>query len=289
MGVTVSDLKVVNASPADLAALSHALNYIQGYMPVNGAPVIQELARTPGVTIIINHSQQNSYDYASGELRWDPSTALVVVDDNGNKIGANSAATVFLHEATHAIDKDGLKNLQVENKRWGNDTERYASQVVNSAAAEVGEIERVSHYSGGYMNVINATEHTQIHDDGLQWTQIDVASFEFDWGPVIEAPNMEQTLSQPDAPILDGGEGSWLKPINPKDILPHSVTPSPSQAESQNAVVHDEDAALALAYATGTWSRPQLNEARAEFATPDLHTDVALVGTMTGWEAPYWA
>lgn len=279
---------MVNATAADLAALSHALNYIQGYMPTNGAPVIQELAQTPGITIVINHTQTNTFNSATGELKWDPTAAVVVVDENGNKTGVNSAATLLLHEAAHAIDKDYVKNLNTLNARWENDAERFAGQVVNSAAGEVGEVERFNHEYGGYMNVINVTEHTQIHDDGLQWTQIDVATFDFDWGPEIAAQNIEYALSQPDAPVSSGGAGSWLKPIDPKDILPQSVTPSPTQANSQDVIVYDEEAALA--YAAGTWSRPQSDEAHAELAAmPSPHTEVALVGTMMGWEAPYWA
>jgi len=169
-----ADFYITGASAADLAKFDLALAYIAQNMPVNGAPVIEQLAEL-GITIAINHSQVNQWNNDTRVLSWDPDTALVVVDgpNEANWVGINSPATNFLHEAAHATDPNFDMNNNTPNEAFGDDEEAYAANVASSAAAEAGEVERGNH-SGWLITADNPTTHTYEFDNGtVAWTAFD--------------------------------------------------------------------------------------------------------------------
>lgn len=129
------------------------------------------------MTIEINHEDINSYhqtqDMSENVIRWDPVTALVVRDEDGEVIGVESPAMNLLHEAVHATDENFIENSQSKNDAWLNDAERLATQTTNAAADEAGEVQRVN-YGGELIFAPNPTEHSEAisEEEGL-WVQMD--------------------------------------------------------------------------------------------------------------------
>jgi len=225
---TAADFHVTGASDEDLEKLDQALAYITTYMPYNGAPVISLLAEL-GITITINHDQQNSWNYNTRVLKWDPTTALVVLDSDRNWVGINSAATNFLHEAAHATDPNFLDNIVAENVAFENDAEAYAANVASSGALEAGEVERNNH-DGPTIAADNPTTHTYEFDNGeIAWSAVD-ESMDFMWKEFDFA-----SYNQFECPSFDGA----IKPGDYLDIFPDSVAPDP--AVSMNTLLTPPD------------------------------------------------
>lgn len=169
-----SDFYVRGATADDLEKLDLALSYIAQYMPVNGAPVMEQLAEL-GITLSINHSRVNEWNNDTRVLSWDPNTALVVVDgpNEDSWVGINSPATNLLHEAAHATDPNFDLNHNSPNGAFGDEEEAYAANVASSGAAEAGEVERGNH-SGWLIEADNPTTHTYEYDSGtIAWTAFD--------------------------------------------------------------------------------------------------------------------
>jgi hypothetical protein len=69
MPLTSKDFHVTNANPQDLAALDHALTYIN--QSPTGSDLMQSLANG-GTTINIVHDAKGAYDIRSDQINWDP-------------------------------------------------------------------------------------------------------------------------------------------------------------------------------------------------------------------------
>ena len=177
MPVTVDDLWLINADATDRAKLDKALDYIQTAMPLNGAPVVEAIAREP-VQIAINHVGNMTYDASTRTINWDPDVGMTVQDNEGEFAGVNSSASILLHEMNHASDPDYQKNLESPNSEWRNDAERYANYRTNEALKEAGEPTRVNQ-KGDLMRAPDPTEHTE------HWEHFDEPNFgeptEFVW------------------------------------------------------------------------------------------------------------
>lgn len=152
------------------------------------------------------------------QILWDPTTGLVAVDRSNNILGVNSAATIFLHEAAHAIDKNFVVNFETNNVQFGNEAERYAVELTSPAILEAGEPVRDNH-SGMQILTDSVTISAiksgtdaiwKMFDGDMEFSiqMLESDSFFADWAPFA------------------GGE-NWLKKLNPKDILPESKIETP--------------------------------------------------------------
>lgn len=186
MPVTSEDLWVISADQSNREKLDKALAYIQDDMPVNGKASIDEFVTKRDVRIELNSNGEISYDHQAKVLKWDPSQALEIYDDDGNFVGVNSAASLLLHEINHALDENWEVNLSEEgqNARWMNDAERYAVQRTNDALAEAGEVQRVKYRGDIPIAAPDPTERTLTADyydqyeigspENMVWVQLDL-------------------------------------------------------------------------------------------------------------------
>lgn len=243
------DFYVTGTTPADLAKLDLALAYITQYMPVNGAPVIAQLAEL-GITIAINHEGHNLWNNNSRVLQWDPTTALIVVDgpEADHWVGVNSPAVNFLHEAAHATDPNFEMNSSTLNEAYGDDEEAYAANVASSAAAEAGEVGRENHV--GYLtSADNPTTHTYEYDSGIvAWTAFDSSmgamwqDFDANAYNSEECPSFDMDEHKP-GPLWP----EWLK--RKKNVASMDTLLVPSVEVPAGRLVYEPKASLTGTYA----------------------------------------
>ena len=203
MPIDSEDLWLINADASDRAKLDKALDYIQTEMPFSGAPSVEGFAGK-NAQIEINHEGRNEFTIHEGVsiVRWDPDTALVVRDNNGNVLGVNSPAAVLLHEINHALDDNLAQNATERNATWDNDAERYATQRTNDAMAEAGEAQRENH-RGEFLRSPDPTEHTTSPDGStLVWVEKD------SWGLDNFGGEFDAGYLSAGCPNIGGG-GQW--------------------------------------------------------------------------------
>lgn len=161
--LTWKDFTVTNATAEDKAALDLALAYLSN--SPTGLAVLQQMMEK-GTTINIIHDGNDGY--FQGVIDWDPHSALAVRANisDASPVGVQSAALGLLHEAGHAIDSRpaGVQDTPVPD--YDNLGEKYATDLENLVAADLGEPQRFNHSSFGTVEEADSTEHTTLVFDG---------------------------------------------------------------------------------------------------------------------------
>ncbi|GAB3439978.1 hypothetical protein NX773_08825 [Massilia solisilvae] len=173
MPITADSFVLLNSTPAKIAQLDAALQYLQLHSPEIAAPILAAAAESQ-VRIIFSDPKINPSD-GYGEQQhvivWDPDSALVVTDIRGNAVGVQSAANGLFHEVVHAIDINQAVREHIPNGQYGNDAEAVAVMYADAVAKDCGEIQR-NNYEGSELSVSNVTEHTGDDGTGHQvWRQ----------------------------------------------------------------------------------------------------------------------
>lgn len=156
---TIDDFNLVGASKQDKADFEAMLVYLQRADADGNAispTAVELLAQLPeGQTVNINHDHDDHYNPNTGEIAWDPRSALIV-DGTDNM---QSPALGFIHEVDHAV------NRQANPKPTGDDyhnteEERVITGSEAQIAKDLGEPIRTDHL-GTVEHVDNATDHTE--------------------------------------------------------------------------------------------------------------------------------
>lgn len=156
---TIDDFNLVGASAQDRADFEAMLAYLQ-QADADGNAVsptsVELLAQLPdGQTVNINNNHEDYFDPNTGEIGWDPRSALIV-NGTDNK---QSPALGFIHEVDHAVN--GQANPQPTNDDYHNtEEERVITGSEADIARELGEPIRTDHL-GDVEHVDSATEHTE--------------------------------------------------------------------------------------------------------------------------------
>ena len=156
---TIDDFNLVGASKQDRADFEAMLVYLQRADADGNAispTAVELLAQLPeGQTININHEHDDHYNPNTGEIAWDPRSALIV---NGTD-NMQSPALGFIHEVDHAVNR--LENPKPTGDDYHNtEEERVITGSEAQIARDLGEPIRTDHL-GTVEHVDNATDHTE--------------------------------------------------------------------------------------------------------------------------------
>lgn len=155
---TIDDFKLVGANKQDRADFKAMLEYLQR-ADANGKPgsptAVALLAKLPDNQVVkINHKHDDSFWPGSGEIRWDPRSALIVTGSTDFQ----SPALGFIHEVDHAVN--GLANPQPTGDNYHNTEEK---RVITGSEAKIakdlGEPTRQDHM-GTVKHIGSSTGHS---------------------------------------------------------------------------------------------------------------------------------
>ncbi len=155
---TIDDFNLVGASEQDKKDFAEMLVYLQRAGPDGKAvspTAVELLAKLPkGQTVKINNQHDDSYNPRTGEIAWDPRSALKV----GGTDKYQSPALGFIHEVDHAVNL--LKNPKPTGDGYENTEEkRVITGSETQIAHDLGEPTRTDH-GGAVVHVKSATDHT---------------------------------------------------------------------------------------------------------------------------------
>lgn len=154
---TIDDFTLVGASKKDRADFKAMLQYLQR-ADANGNAVsptaVELLAQLPeGQKVNINNQHMDYFDPSTGEIGWDPRSALIV---NGSD-EYQSPALGFIHEVDHAVNHvtpqptgDNYHNTEEKRVITGSETQ---------IAEDFGEPTRTDHL-GDVKHVKSPSEHS---------------------------------------------------------------------------------------------------------------------------------
>lgn len=168
--LTAADFKLNNSPSADdVAALNAALAYLQ--QSPTASAILQQM-KDKGVSINIVGDRNDGYN-PDNSIDWDPKAGLIV-SNTGMVTGVESAAVNLIHEGAHATDTNLTADTNDKSTAvigFPNAAELYAVNQANQVATELGEAQRTT-YTGGIVDVQNATDHTISNGDGtLSWQE----------------------------------------------------------------------------------------------------------------------
>jgi hypothetical protein len=151
------------ATAAQLEAWGQALNYLSKYP---GMVEILNAMADPNTNLTINffYDGNDSYIPSTNSISWDPTSALNVVQANG-QVSAQSAALGLFHELCHWLYAHTGNAIYAEES---------ATYIEGQAALALGEAIRPSYNTVsaiyGYVVVTNPTAHTA----GGYWQAVDL-------------------------------------------------------------------------------------------------------------------
>ncbi|ATQ73578.1 hypothetical protein CR152_02950 [Massilia violaceinigra] len=166
----------------------------------------------------------------------------MVSDNTGNIKGVQSSASVFLHEAAHAVDPDMIAQKKVSAGIYKDMAEKSAVIITDAVARDLGEVTR-GNYKGGKVEVENVTAHTI---PGKVWVQVG-ANGQLETGPRFE-PTTDAPRFGSVHPYKDvKPDKATEKPVTlspPQPPQPNQPGPATDPAESQRRPIPDAPAAF---------------------------------------------
>ena len=155
---TIDDFNLKGASKQDREDFKAMLEYLQR-ADANGKPVsptaVELLAKLPkGQVVNINNQHDDHFNPRTGEIAWDPRSALKVTGTDK----LQSPALGFIHEVDHAVN--GLANPKPTGDGYDNTEEkRVITGSETTIAKDLGEPVRTDHY-GSVEHVGGPNEHS---------------------------------------------------------------------------------------------------------------------------------
>lgn len=154
---TIDDFKLVGASKQDREDFKAMLEYLQRADSSGKAvspTAVELLAKLPDNQVVkINNNHEDYFDPNTGEIGWDPRSALKV----GGTDNYQSPAMGFIHEVDHAVNMitpqptgDNYHNTEEKRVITGSET---------TIANDLGEPTRKDHL-GEVVHVGSSTEHS---------------------------------------------------------------------------------------------------------------------------------
>jgi hypothetical protein len=168
-----------------------AMNYLISHVSMGD---VLNAMNTQSIKIDFNYTGNDQFDSAINTVHWDPTSALSVIQSNG-QLGVQSAALGLLHELYHWI------YYHTGNAAYA---EEATTSLESNAAIQLGEPVRPTYSSASQINKLVVVTNPTAHTGGGYWQAVDVNGNPVQ-GPVYDP--LATVVSVPGGATGSGGSG----------------------------------------------------------------------------------